>query len=114
MIVQLLIKPVEWFVFLLACLGCVMMWLWVASTPFFFCGVLGLVGYAADEQYGLYWLYTGIAIGSVFGTIYAEWIRRKYGCIEFMGKLLSTPEIDGRRTAQQQCRKSWLERKNKS
>ncbi len=111
MIVQLLIKPFEWFVFLLACLACTMLWLCVASTPFVFFAVLGLFGYAADEQNGLYWLYAGLATGGLLGIIYAEWVRRKYGCIEFIGKLLSTPEIDGRRTAQQQCRQSWLERK---
>ncbi|MCJ8275167.1 MAG: hypothetical protein MJK04_37920 [Psychrosphaera sp.] len=106
MIVQLLIKPVEWFVYLLACLSCVMLWLCVASTPFFVFAVLGLIGFAADEVHGLYWLYTGLVTGCLLGTVYAEWIRRKYGCIEFMGKLLSTPEIEGWRTAEQQCRKS--------
>ena len=110
MIIQLLIKPIEWLVYLLAFLGCALLWLWVASTPFFVFAVLGLLGYAADEVHGLYWLYAGLTTGSLLGIVYAEWIRRKYGCIEFMGKLLSTPEIEGWRTAEQQCRKSWLEK----
>ena len=35
-----------------------------------------------------------LAIGSVFGILFAERIRRKHGCTNYWSRIFSTPDID--------------------
>jgi hypothetical protein len=42
----------------------------------------------------LQWLsITIIGLGFVMGLVFAERVRRKYGCTKFMSRLISTPDL---------------------
>ena len=38
----------------------------------------------------------GLTLGALLGTIWAEYIRRTHGLSQFLGRLVATPDIDGR------------------
>lgn len=40
----------------------------------------------------------GLALGALLGIIWAEYIRKVHGLSQFFGRLVATPDIDGRST----------------
>ncbi|MCL1142739.1 hypothetical protein [Shewanella gaetbuli] len=62
-------------------------WLWVFIPPAM---LFGVGGYWASDN-----LIFSMIIGSTAGIITSEYIRRKYGLIQFLGRLSSHPDIDG-------------------
>ncbi|WP_428617382.1 hypothetical protein, partial [Shewanella sp.] len=38
----------------------------------------------------------GLALGALIGVIWAEYIRKVHGLSQFFGRLVATPDIDGR------------------
>lgn len=37
-----------------------------------------------------------IAIAAIMGIVFAEWVRRKYGCSNFFGRLSSSSDVKDR------------------
>jgi hypothetical protein len=99
------LNPSDWLIYGMAYFSQFVMWLWIAISPTLILALIGLFCYAAFEKNGYYLLLGCIGVGMAIGVVWAEYVRRTYGCIEFMSKLLSTPEIDGRRTVEQQKRR---------
>ncbi len=42
----------------------------------------------------LYAFYTAAGVGILTGIFVAEKIRRKYGCVNYMSRILATPDIE--------------------
>ncbi|WP_448547656.1 hypothetical protein [Thalassotalea fusca] len=92
----IIIKPLEWHIYLIAILCIVWLYLVIVLCPTFiltFVGALCLNFVFTDMS--LETLYYLAAIGAVLGLIWAENIRRNMGILTFHSYLLSTPEIDG-------------------
>lgn len=67
-------------------------WLLIFLSPFLISGIIAVSIYIKDQK--LLWLSISIVIaGIVLGVIFAEKIRRKYGCTTFMARIISTPDI---------------------
>ena len=70
-------------------------WLAIVLAPTLALGIVGLIICDIREQMDLNLIYILMGLGAVSGVILAENIRRKYGLIEFDGKLIGQPDIDG-------------------
>ncbi|NRB23423.1 hypothetical protein [Shewanella sp.] len=70
-------------------------WLAIVLAPTLALGIVGLIICDIREQMDLNLIYILMGLGAVSGVILAENIRRKYGLIEFDGKLIGHPDIDG-------------------
>lgn len=99
-----LTNPMDWYVILIAYFCNAVMWLWIAASPVILFSLIGLFLFGAFQEFGFYLMLGNIFFGVVLGIVWAERIRKNIGCIEFMGKLLSTPEIEGWRTKKQHKR----------
>ena len=67
-------------------------WVLIFLSPFLISAVISCIIYFTNEN--LLWLSILILTsGFIFGVIYAERIRKKYGCSKFMGRILATPDI---------------------
>jgi len=69
-------------------------WIGIFLSPTLLLGAVAIGIYFSNEDnlwISVILLFTGIVIGIIF----AERIRRKYGCSYYMAKILSTPDIDG-------------------
>jgi len=92
----MLLKPLEWHLYLLGILVVTLFYIQLVVTPMFFVGLIGLLGFHffAYEQAMLV-VYCCLGLGFILGLLWAERIRRTLGIITFHAYLLSTPEIDG-------------------
>lgn len=70
-------------------------WIKIFISPVLLLGVIGL---AVKINAASVWMeYLGIGIiclGIICGIVFAEYVRRKYGLIEFDSSLSNTPDID--------------------
>ena len=64
-------------------------WLTLFGCPFLITGVIALVIYIKNED--LLWLsIIIISIGTLAGILFAERIRKKYGCSDYVGKIFGS------------------------
>lgn len=70
-------------------------WLAIVLAPTLALGIVGLIICDIREQMDVNLIYILMGLGAVSGVILAENIRRKYGLIEFDGKLIGHSDIDG-------------------
>ncbi len=62
-------------------------WFWIMLSPTL---IVGGIGYLLSEKYNqTLWLYALGGTGLLSGIVLAEFIRRKYGCANFIAKLYS-------------------------
>lgn len=87
------LKPLDLFVTGLGYFCYFVMWWWICLSPLLGFSLIGGFLFLAFDSFWL--LGACIGIGFVLGVYWAEKVRREVGCMDFMGKLLSTPEIDG-------------------
>jgi hypothetical protein len=67
-------------------------WIAIFISPLLVGGVIALIIYLRNEN--LLWLSIIIAsIGMVTGILFAERVRKKYGCSRYMSKISGTPDI---------------------
>lgn len=67
-------------------------WLSIFISPFLIGVLVGVFIYIANQS--LLWLSIGIVIiAVVIGIVFAERIRKKYGCSRFMSRIIATPDI---------------------
>ena len=84
-------------IFLYAIAGVVIVFKWLAIVlaPTLALGILGLIICDIRNDMDIKLIFILMSLGALSGVILAEKIRRKYGLIEFDGKLIGHPEIDG-------------------
>jgi hypothetical protein len=63
-------------------------WLLIFLSPVLFFALIALFYNKSNILF-----YSLLSIGIILGVLFAEWVRKKYGCSTFMGRLLGTPEI---------------------
>src|SRR5450432_2825288 len=67
-------------------------WLTIFASPFLLGSGIGLIVYIKNQN--LLWLSISlVSIGMITGVLFAEHIRRKYGCSRYMAKIRATPDI---------------------
>ena len=84
-------------IFLYAIAGVVIVFKWLAIVlaPTLGLGILGLIICDIRNDMDIKLIFILMSLGALSGVILAEKIRRKYGLIEFDGKLIGHPDIDG-------------------
>ena len=70
-------------------------WLAIVLAPTLALGIMGLIICDIRDEMNLEIIYILMSLGVLLGVVWAEIIRRKYGLIEFDGKLIGHPDIDG-------------------
>jgi len=69
----------------------IIFWLAIFSSPVLIGAVIAFIIYLNAPKFE--WLSITIAgLGVIIGILVAERIRRKYGCTEFMSRLISTSD----------------------
>jgi len=64
----------------------------IFASPFLIGAIIGVSIYIANQN--LLWLsVTIVSIAAVIGIVFAERIRKKYGCSRYMSKIIATPDI---------------------
>jgi ABC-type bacteriocin/lantibiotic exporter with double-glycine peptidase domain len=67
-------------------------WLGIFLSPLLISLIFAAILYFSNAS--LLWLSIAIAtLGLFAGVLFAERIRRKYGCTRFMSRIISTPDI---------------------
>jgi uncharacterized membrane protein YfcA len=62
------------------------------AAPLLGSAVIGAIIYFSNTH--LFWLAAIVVfIGAVTGVLFAEKIRKKYGCSNYMSRIVSTPDI---------------------
>ena len=70
----------------------IIFWVAIFSSPLLIGIAIAFVIYISSPK--LEWLSIIIvSLGFVLGIVFAERVRRKYGCTRFMSRLISTPDI---------------------
>lgn len=70
----------------------VVSWIAIFLSPFLLFGAIASFVYFSDEKNS--WLsITFLSVGSFLGIFWAERIRNRYGCTEYMGRILATPDL---------------------
>jgi uncharacterized membrane protein YqaE (UPF0057 family) len=68
-------------------------WLRAFALPFLLFGVgAGLVGIYDEKLKGLSIFI--LILGGIAGIVFAEYVRRKYGCSNYFSRLISIPDIE--------------------
>ena len=68
-------------------------WLRVFASPFLLFGVgAGLVAIYDEKLKGLSIFI--LILGGIAGIVFAEYVRRKYGCSNYFSRLISIPDIE--------------------
>jgi len=67
-------------------------WIAIFLSPVILFSAIAASIYISNENN--FWLSVIVlSLGVVFGVLWAERIRKKYGCSRYMSKILSTPDI---------------------
>ena len=70
----------------------IIFWIAIFSSPLLIGLALAFILYLNAPK--LAWLSIGIAgLGVLAGILFAERVRRKYGCTNYMSRLISTPDF---------------------
>ena len=83
------------FLYAIAGVVIVLKWLAIVLAPTLGLGILGLIICDIRNDMDIKLIFILMSLGALSGVILAEKIRRKYGLIEFDGKLIGHPDIDG-------------------
>lgn len=70
-------------------------WLAIVIAPALGMGVVGLFICDMRDVMNLQFIFSLMIFGAIVGVFWAEKIRRKHGLIEFDGRLIGHPDIDG-------------------
>jgi hypothetical protein len=71
----------------------IIFWISLFISPVLFSLLIAFIVVINMNEFNIYWFYSIGAIGIIIGFIFAEYIRRKYGCSNFYSKLLNMPEF---------------------
>ncbi|KAB2916125.1 MAG: hypothetical protein F9K23_08425 [Bacteroidetes bacterium] len=68
-------------------------WLMIFFSPVLIFTLISIFIYAENKDL-IWFCLLLISIGVCLGILYAEKVRKKYGCSTYMGRLLRTPELE--------------------
>ncbi len=75
----------------------IMGWLQIVASPFLAASIIGVIIYFSRPNTTRLIVATAVAtIGLVIGIIWATRIWRKKGTIQFMSRIMATPEFDNK------------------
>ncbi|BAJ01964.1 hypothetical protein SVI_1993 [Shewanella violacea DSS12] len=83
------------FIYTIAGFVVILKWLAIVLAPTLALGMVGLIISDIRDVMDMKLIFILMSLGALIGAILAETIRRKYGLIEFDGKLIGHPDIDG-------------------
>lgn len=66
-------------------------WFAIFLSPMLFFGIMAAIIYSNIKE--IFWAVLVLLIGFMLGVLWAEHIRKKYGCSRYISKILSTPDI---------------------
>jgi hypothetical protein len=82
----------------------IIFWIAILCSPLLIGIAIAFIIYISSPK--LEWLSIAIvSLGFVTGILFAEKIRRKYGCTRYMSRLISTPDISPTDTYDKKSRK---------
>ncbi|MCW8330261.1 hypothetical protein MD588_15740 [Photobacterium sp. SDRW27] len=77
----------------------VLLWLKIALSPTFVAGLIAVLICVARDTFSAPLVVAVMGVVLLTGAIWAERIRRTVGILAFHSRLISTPEIDGRKNS---------------
>lgn len=71
-------------------------WIQIFLAPVILFAIIAFFIFVSNEEYFILSIIILLA-GCALGIWCAEWIRKKYGCSKYIGRLLGTPELENKK-----------------